>query len=496
MTNSPWRRVLLPAALILGPFIALLDLSIVNVALPAMRTGLGTDTAGLQWVVDGYTLVLAALMLSGGSLGDRIGRRRAYLIGLLVFAAGSAVCAAAPVLGVLVAGRLVQGTGSALLVPGALSLLSQAYQDPARRARMLGIWGLFGSASTAVGPVAGGLLVDRFGWPSIFVVNLPICALAYVLARRVLPESADPRHAALDPLGQVLGIGWLAALCYGLIEGRAYGWTSAATLLALTLAGLGFAAFVLVEARARRPMLPVRMFADARFATVIGGSLVFGFATNGVFFLLSLYLQEIHGFAPGPAGVRLVPLTLAIMAVSPFAGRLAARYGPLPVVCAGYLVTGTSLVLMTTFRASSGTVPVSAVIMLMGAGMALSIGPAAAAALGGVPRERSGIASALVNAARQTGTAVGVAVLGLLLESGPSPVRGLHVAVLVAGASILAMGTLVFAVLSRPRREGTDAPPTPSRDARPASDARPAGDTRPAGDARPAADPHAPVREA
>ncbi|MET7336696.1 DHA2 family efflux MFS transporter permease subunit [Nonomuraea sp. NPDC005650] len=436
-----------------GTFMALLDLTIVNVAAPSIQADLNTDLAGLQWVVDGFALALAALMLSGGSLGDRYGRKRVFLSGLGVFVVASVLCALAPTLAVLVAGRCLQGAAAAVIVPGALSLIGQAVPDPRDRARVMGYWGMAGALAVIAGPLLGGLLVDTLGWPSIFLVNVPVGLAAIVIGLRAIPESADPRHAALDPAGQVLVIGALAALSYGVIEARSHGWESWITIGSLTAAVLAAVLVPLVERRVIRPLLPLGLFRDARFTITNLASVALGFAANGGFFLLSaLYLQQLRGHSAMETGLALLPMTLSVLPASLVAGRLNAAHGPRLPMLTGYVLTGAALAAMTVFDAGTPYPVVAVLFVVAGVGQGLAITPAAAAVLETVPLERSGIAAATVNTARQVGTALGVAVLGTIVAESRDPVHGMQVSLLVAGAVTLAAAALLAVRWRAPER--------------------------------------------
>jgi MFS transporter, DHA2 family, methylenomycin A resistance protein len=410
----PWGLLV---AVFTGPFMALLDLSIVTVALPAMQASLHATFSALQWVLDGYTLALSALLLTAGSLGDRYGRKRLYLAGIAVFTAGSAICATAPDAGVLIAGRVVQGAAATCLIPGSLSILTQAFPDPARRARMFGLWGGVGSLGVALGPVAGGVLTEAAGWWAIFLVNLPVGVLAVVLGARSIPESADPGHAAVDPAGQAAGITWLGALTFGLIEGGSHGWSAAITVVPLALAVVALAAFLAVESRSARPMLPLALFRSPAFATANLASFALGFGAYSVFTFMSLYLQDVQGYSAISTGLRYLPLCVAIAVTSVLAGRLVSRFGPALSMAAGYGITGVALVTVASFGPATGYLIIAAVFALLGAGMGLAITPTTAAAMGSVQRQRSGIASGTVNAARQAGSTLGIAVLGAVITS-------------------------------------------------------------------------------
>jgi EmrB/QacA subfamily drug resistance transporter len=451
MSDMPsWR---MPAGLMLGPFVALLDLSIVTVALPRIGSDLHAGTSGVQWVIDAYSVCLAALLLSGGTLGDRYGRKRAYLAGLAVFTLASAACAAAPGFGFLIGARAVQGAASALVMTGSLSLLVQAYPDPAARARMLGLNGMIGGSSIVFGPVLGGVLVDAAGWRTIFLVNLPIGAAAVWLVARAMPESADREHAALDPAGQLLGLLCLAGLTYGLIESRDNGWGSPGTLVPLALAVVSGAGFALAERRLAQPMLPLGLFADRRFTIPNVASFVLGFGTSAVFVLLSLYLQEVQHRSPLDSGLLFLPMSLVICLTGPLAARWCARFGPLPVMAVGYAVSGVGLLGLLALGARSGVPAITVFGVVLGAGMGAAIAPTQLAGVLALPRQRSGLASACIATTRQAGTALGVAVLGLIIATaagspaGPSYsagfVLGLHWAGIVSGVLTLATAALL-----------------------------------------------------
>lgn len=445
-----------------GTFMALLDLTIVNVAAPSVQADLNTDLAGLQWMVDGFALALGALMLSGGSLGDRYGRKRVFLGGLGLFVAASVLCAVAPSLAVLVIGRFMQGGAAAVIVPGALSLIGQAVPDPRARARVMGYWGMAGALAVIAGPLLGGLLVDTLGWRSIFLVNVPVGLAAIAIGVRAIPESADPEHAALDPAGQLLVIGALGALSYGVIEARTHGWGSPITVGALAASALAAGLLLAVERRAVRPLLPMGLFRDARFAVTNLASVALGFAANGSLFLLSaLFMQQLRGYSAMETGLMLLPMTLAVLPASLVAGRLNAAYGPRRPMLAGYVLTGASLAAMAVFDTGTSYPVIAALFVVAGIGQGLAITPAAAAVLEIVPRERSGVAAATVNTARQVGTALGVAVLGSIVAGNADPVHGMRLSLLVAGTVTLAAAALL-AVQRRTRERPPAEPVTAS----------------------------------
>lgn len=461
-----------PGATVLGPifagtFIALLDLSIVIVALPAIQDDLHADVAGAQWVVDAFVLPLGALLLSGGAFGDRYGRRRIFVGALAVFLAGSVVCATASTLGALLAGRVVQGMATAAILPGALSLVTQLEPDPQRRARLIGIWAMVSGLSFVLGPLLGGALVDTLGWQAIFYVNVPIVLAAIAVGARTITESADPDHAGLDPIGQLAAACALGTVTYAVIEGRDHGWGSSLTIGLFAAGALAAAALVLVELGRRRPMLPVRLLANPRFAIVNTAALALGLGGNGAFFLLTLYLQQARGHSALTAGLLTLPMTLAVIPGARLAGDLTAEHGPRTPMLAGFALTGAALLAMIAIGTDTAYLPIAVLFALAGGGQGLAIPATMAAALEIVPRQRSGVGSATVNAARQTGTVLGIAILGTILADhigstmpaavAEAFVAGLQPALLTAGLIVLASAALLLAMPAT-RRERTAEP--------------------------------------
>ena len=465
--KSPGGAVLVP--IFAGTFIALLDLSIVIVALPTIQTELHTDVAGAQWVVDAFVLPLGALLLSGGALGDRYGRKRTFLGALAMFLAGSVMCATAATLGVLLAGRVVQGIATAAILPGALSLVTQFEPDPRRRARLIGIWAMVSGLSFVLGPLVGGALVDTLGWQAIFYVNVPIVLAAVAAGVRTISESADPDHASLDPIGQLTAACALGTLTYAVIEGRSHGWGSGLTIGLFAAAALAAAALVRVELANPRPMLPVRLLRDPRFAIVNTAALALGLGGNGAFFLLSLYLQQARGHSAFTTGLLTLPMTLAAIPGAKLAGNLTAEHGPRRPMLAGFTLTGAALLAMIAIGPDTAYLPIALLFALAGCGQGLAIPATMAAALEIVPRQRSGVGSATVNAARQTGTVLGIAILGTILanhiQSATAPafsvafVNGLQPGFLTAGLIVLASAALLMAMPTTRREHTPTSPP-------------------------------------
>lgn len=413
---TPSRRRALVLAVNLGSFITILDISIVNVALPTMQAALRIDMAGLQWVVDAYALFLSAFMLSAGPLGDRYGRKRSWLAGVLLFTVGSALCGVADSLPMLLIGRAVQGVAGALLIPGALSLLTQAFPDARERAQAIGVWASFNAISLIVGPMLGGVLVAHFSWQSIFLINLPVGVLAIGLGLWSIQESSHPEHAAFDPAGQALSVVWLGALTYGLIAAGEHGWQSPPAVAALVVAALGLAAFLWVEHTVARPILPLGLFRDAGFAVTNFASFVLGFGGYSSLFFFSLYLQHVQGLSPLAAGWQLAPQFVAAGLMSTVFGRLNIRFGLPRLMVAGYGLIGAAMLGMMSFDAHTSFAVSGSLMVVLGLGMGLAVPSTSMAVMATVPRERSGMASATMNALRQTGMTIGIALLGALMS--------------------------------------------------------------------------------
>ncbi|MEV4113719.1 MFS transporter [Nonomuraea sp. NPDC049695] len=395
-------------------FMAQLDATAVNVALPSIGKDLGGGISDLQWVVDAYVLVLACLGLSGGGIGDRYGRRRVYRIGLIVFSLASLGCGLAPTLGVLIAFRMVQAAGASMLMPVTLSIITNTFVAPAARTRAIGTWMAAGGVAAGVGPLIGGALTSALGWQAIFWINVPVGALALTLTRLYVTESRAAERRSLDIAGQAFLGCSLAALSYALIEAPRVGWASTLTLMLLAGAGLGALCFVAVEFRTDRPLIEPRYFRDRAFAGAAGIAVLTYLAVMGAQFLSSLYLQQVRGLSPPAAGAMLLPTSVALAAASPLAGRLTARYGPRPVVVAAtvFLVGGLALLAETTPSTSPAFLIIA--YLLIGVGWGSLNPPLTGVAVNTMPRDQAGVASAAVGASRQLGAVLGVAVMGSL----------------------------------------------------------------------------------
>ncbi len=414
-----------------GYFLVLLDVTIVNVALPKIGSALHASVAALQWTVDGYALALASLMLAGGTLGDRHGHKRIVLAGLALFGAASAACGAAPSAPVLVAARALQGVGAALMLPGTLAVITHANPDARRRARAIGAWAAIGGIALPAGPVLGGALIQAFGWRAIFFVNLPVCAVALAGAARTVRESRDRSPMPLDPAGLALGVATLALLTYALIAG---------VLAAGVAALLTGAAFVAVERGRKHPMLALELFGHRDFTVANGVAGTMNLVTLGLLFVVTLYLQDVRHYSPLHAGIELLPLFVPLSLIAPVSGRLTARLGARRPMLVGLLLATGGLVLL------AGGVSTGA-LLLWGGGIGVLTPAVVAEAVGSVPRGREGLASAVNNTARQAGGAIGIAAFGALAGAPHTPgfVTGLHTAAWI-GAGLFAAGALASAL--------------------------------------------------
>ncbi len=399
-------------------FMTYLDSTILNVALPTLQADLHASLTGLQWVADAYLLVVSSVLLLAGSLADRFGRRRLFIIGLAAFSAGSLLCSLAPNTGSLIALRMLQALGGSLLTPVSLSIVRNTFTDARERAQALGIWsGIFGLA-TACGPVAGGLLVSAAGWRSVFWVNVPIGAAMMVATRRYVPASRAPRARRVDVPGQLLMIVLLGSLTYAVIQGPTDGWLSWQILGLFAVALGALLVFVLVELRRAEPLLDPRFFRSLPFtgACVIA---VFSFVVlAGFLFVITLYLQRAHGDSALRAGLSLLPATMLMALAAPVAGHLVAHRGPrIPLVLSGIL-TAAGCLLLLGVSPSTSYLWLAAAFAVLGAGLGLVNPPITNTGVTGMPPEQAGVASAVISAARQIGNVLGVAVLGAMLTSG------------------------------------------------------------------------------
>ncbi|WP_407727460.1 MFS transporter [Rhodococcoides fascians] len=435
----------------------MLDATVVNIALPAIGRDLGSGVTGLQWTLSGYTLALASLILLGGSLGDRLGRRRVFVWGTVWFTAASVLCGLAPSIEVLIAARLLQGIGAALLTPGSLALISASIRSDDRGAA-IGLWSGLGGVASAIGPLLGGWLVDAVGWRAVFLINVPLAVVVVWVAMKHVPESRDP-HAAgrLDVPGAVAVAAALGLLTYGLIESH---------VLALTLGVVAIGVFVVIERRTHDPLVPPSLFASRVFLAANLVTFAVYAALGGVFFLLVLQLQFAVGFSPVAAGLATIPITVLMLLLSARAGRLAGRIGPRIPMTVGPLLSAAGLLLM--LRIGPGCTYVADVlpaVVVFGLGLSALVAPLTGAVLSAAPDDRAGIASGVNNAVARTSQLLAVAALPALAGIAGSDYAapqvfsaGFHSAMLMC-AGLLVLGAVIAAALIRGTGGTSDCPP-------------------------------------
>jgi EmrB/QacA subfamily drug resistance transporter len=412
------RRILVLAICSMSLLIVGMDTTIVNIALPAIRSDLHVSLSGLQWSIDAYVVVLASLLMLSGSMADRLGRRRTFQTGLALFTIGSLLCSVAPGLGWLVACRMVQAVGGSMLNPVAMSIITNVFTEPRERARAIGVWGGVVRISLGLGPVVGGLLIESVGWRSIFWINIPIGLAAIVLAALFVPESKATRARRVDPVGQVAVIVLLASLTYAIIEAPRVGWVSGYTGALLVLALAAVAVLLSYEPRRADPLIDLRFFRSVPFAgATVTAVCAFG-AFSGFLFLNTLYLQDIRDLSALQAGLCTLPLAVMTLVFAPLSGRIVGTKGPrLPLLVAGVcMCAGGTMLVGLTAATSLGWVVASYVVFAVGFGMVKV--PITNAAVSGMPRSQAGVASAVASTSRQVGAALGVAVVGSVLNSG------------------------------------------------------------------------------
>ncbi|HUC35797.1 MAG TPA: MFS transporter [Acidimicrobiales bacterium] len=455
--TAPGRWVI--AATVLGSGISVIDSTVVGIALPSIGRGFHTSLGPLQWVVTGYTLTLGAFLLLGGSLGDRYGRKRIFMIGTAWFALASVLCGIAPDAGLLIATRCLQGIGGALLTPGSLAIL-QASFTAEDRGRAIGAWSGLGGLAAAAGPVLGGYLVTAASWRWIFFINLPVAAFVLVVSSRHVPESRDPSSArGVDPAGAVLGVLALAGLTYLFIEGSADGWTKPLVLVSAVIGVLSAVSFLAVERSRRDPMLPLEIFGNRQFSATNGVTFVVYAALGGAFFLVPIELQVASRYSPLDSGLSLVPITVIMLVFSARSGRLASRIGPRLQMSAGPLVVAAGLALLE--RAASGSnyfEYVLPAVLVFGSGLAITVAPLTATAMESAPPEHAGIASAVNNDVARVAGLMAVAILpwlaGITGRSYLHPAElssGFRAAVLISAAMCAAGGCLAALAIRNPQ---------------------------------------------
>jgi EmrB/QacA subfamily drug resistance transporter len=450
-----WTLVALAFAL----FMIMLDNTVVNVALPSIQRDLGLGLSGLEWTVNAYALTLAVLMLSGGKLADFYGRRRVFLLGLAVFTASSLACGLASTGEQLIGARVVQGAGAALMLPATLSIISATF-PPRQRGMAIGIWAGVSAMALAIGPLVGGLVTEQISWHWIFFINVPVGVLGLLVGRVVIAESRDTsENQRLDLPGLAASGVALFALTFALIEANAYGWTDPVILGLLVLAAAAFAVFVWLERTQDAPMLDLSLFRSSTFAGTNVVALLVGLAMFGVFFFMSLYMQNVLGYSAVRAGAAFLPMTILIILVAPAAGKASDRIGSRWLITAGMTLLSVSLLSFSRLGLDSSFWEIAPGLVVGGFGIALVMSPMTAAALGSVSVEKSGVGSGVLNTSRQVGGALGIAVMGAIvasharLDAAGRPDAGAFLdgfqAALVLGSALALLGAIVAAATVR-----------------------------------------------
>ncbi len=441
---------------VLGTSVAFLEATVVNVALPEIGSDLDADVSGLQWILNGYLLTLASLILLGGSLGDRYGRRRMFTLGVIWFTGASVLCAVASSVEVLIAARVFQGIGGALLTPGSLAIIEASFH-PDDRGRAIGAWSALGGIAGAIGPLVGGWLIEAISWRAIFFINVPLCAFVVWAARRHLPETRDPTiHGRLDFRGSALASLALAGITFAVIQAPDQGLGSPPVIVALVVGVVSAVAFVSAERRSPEPMLPLSIFASRQFTSANVLTFVVYTALGGVFFLLVVFLQVALGYTPVAAGAASLPVTAVMLVLSPRAGALAQRIGPRLPLTLGPILVGLGTLLMSRIdRGASYLGSVLPAVVVFGLGLSLVVAPITATVLAAADERHAGVASGVNNAVARTAGLAAVAVLPLIAglsgtdyQSPAAITDGFHAAMVACAALSVAGGVLAWLTIS------------------------------------------------
>ncbi|GAB0108212.1 MFS transporter [Nocardia sp. JMUB6875] len=447
VTGLSERRAVVLGTCCAATLMGNLDSTALNVALPSIGRDLRASVSGTQWTIDAYTVTIACLLMAAGSQGDRVGRRRLFQVGLVVFALGSLACSLAPTLGWLVGFRVLQAVGGALLVPLALSILQNVFPRPAEKARALGVWSATTGISMAVGPVVGGLLVDSVGWRGVFWINLPIAAAAFALTALFVPESRSETPRRVDVVGQLLMIGLLGMLVFAIIEGPHRGWLSPVPIGCF----LGAAACLILlpryELRHPEPLIDVRAFRSPPFSGAVIIAICSYAVLGGFLFLNTFYLQAVRGARPAVAGFELLPMAAAMMVAGLLGGRAVARFGVRPALATGAGLAIAGCVLLTFTFDSGGDAALYLGYALVGAGVGASNPAVTDIAVSGLPRKESGVASAIASTSRQIGQSLGVAVIGTILAvpaGALTTAAGFHTPAVVSWVTLTAFAVVAL----------------------------------------------------
>jgi EmrB/QacA subfamily drug resistance transporter len=467
MVDEQHRKWWTLFAVSFGLFMIMLDNTVVNVALPTIQDDLHLKTSELEWIVTGYALTFGAFMLTGGKLADLMGRRRIFVIGLIIFTASSLACGLANSAGLLIGARVVQGLGAALMNPATLSIIVATF-PPRQRGTAIGVWAGVSALALAIGPLVGGIIAERLSWSWIFFINVPIGVVGVVAAYMLIDESRDTsKEQRPDFPGLATSTIGLFALSYALIEANNFGWTSTRILVSFGIAIVSLVTFLLVEHYQRLPMLELALFRNKRFAGANTVMLLVGLAMFGVFFYVSLYIQNVLGYSPIQAGAAFLPWTVLIVILAPLSGKLSDKYGSRPFVTSGMVVLTLTLILFSRMDENTTFWGLLPAMLLGGVGMSAAMAPTTAAAMQSVSPDKAGVGSAVLNSARQVGGSLGIAIMGAIVAAsvktgGGSPVGfldGFHHA-LVTAAGLTLLGAVVAALTlgGRPQREPERAP--------------------------------------
>ncbi len=457
--NRKWWTL---AAVSFGLFMIMLDNTVVNVALPAMQASLHLKVSELEWVVAGYALTFGAFMLTGGKLADLFGRRLMFVVGLAVFTGASLACGLAGNAHILIGARVVQGLGAALMNPSTLSIITVTF-PPRQRGTAIGIWAGVSALALAIGPLVGGLITEHVNWNWIFFINVPIGIVGIAAAFAFIDESRDTSVEQRPDLpGLATSALGLFSLTYGLIEANNYGWSSPRIVGAFVIAAVSLGAFVLLELHQRLPMLDLSLFRNRTFAGANAVMLLVGLAMFGVFFYISLYMQQVLGYSPTQAGAAFLPMTVLIILIAPFAGRFSDRFGSRYFASVGMVLVSLSLYLFSRQGVDSSFWGLLPAMLTGGTGMALTMTPTTAAAMSAVARDKAGVGSAVLNSMRQVGGSLGIAVMGTIVASGLASglaagdthqvafTEGLHTGLEVAAVIALAGSFVAMLTVRKP----------------------------------------------
>jgi MFS transporter, DHA2 family, methylenomycin A resistance protein len=443
-------------AMSLGYGVVQLDVTIVNTALHSIGSALGGGVSGLQWVVSTYTIAFAAFILTAGALGDRLGAKRIFMAGFAIFTAASVACALAPTSLILIASRAVQGVGAAILVPNSLALLNHSYPNDMERGRAVGLWAAGASLALTAGPLVGGCLITLLGWRSIFLVNLPIGLAGLWLTWCYATDTARGRHD-LDVPGQAAAIGLLGVLATAIIEGGRVGWSNSWVLAGFVLSVVLGALFLLQERRTRHPMLPVSLFADRMFALTSVDGLLVNIAFYGLIFVLSLYFQQVNGWSAFATGLAFVPMMGAVLPVNLAAPRIAERIGAPATIAAGAVTAAVGCLALLTIAPGTSYWAIGPQLVVMGGGLGLLVPPLTSTLLGSVEKARSGVAAGVLNSTRQTGSVLGVALFGSLIERTNEFLFGARAALTISALLLIAAAVAILIAGRARRLEGSAA---------------------------------------